>query len=69
VGPEEGGPQVFQGMQGGHIDYRLLVGLFETKIEGGKHGFTKTVFPGNKNPRFKPQVIHLKTGNLFHVHS
>ena len=67
MGAEEGGPQMLQGVQRGYIDDRLLVRLLEAEIEGRQYRAPKTVFAGNVEPRFEPQMINLKTRNLFHV--
>jgi hypothetical protein len=66
MGPEESGPQVFNGMQGGDIYHRFPVWFLETEIEGGKYHIAEAIFPGNIHPRLEPEVIDLKTGYLFH---
>jgi hypothetical protein len=57
---------MLNGMEGGHVNNRFLVGFLKPHVKSGQYGVAEFVSPGNIKPRLKPDMIHLKARNFFH---
>ena len=63
---EEGGSQVFYGVQCTLSESRFAVGLFHADVEGGYDFVAYLVLAGNINAAQQTDVVNGKAGDGFH---